>query len=517
MSDEDMALEHDPAAQSEGDAPGAEDQEAAPEQAQAEEQEELSEEQKLMAELKEAITVERQDLGGLRTKMTVTVPRDMLDARFGKEFAELKREAIVPGFRKGHAPLKLVEKRFASDVGEQLKSQLLSSGYLAAVEKEDIKPLGDPLIWVMVKEERTGEDGKPRNVEAQKLLSIDQALEHLSLPKEGALTFSCEVEVKPEFELPTLEKIPVTRPVLTIGDHEVDEAVKRMRWREARFEAVEEGAVDRNDLMYTTMKMTVGDEVVATEDNFDVAARDMRIKGVPLTGLGDAFVGRGLGDTVTVDGTVPDDHERIDLRSKTARFEFTIREIKRLAVPPIDAEFLATGGYESEAELRKTVRSELESRTQRMVRERMLEQIGQYLVDSTTLEIPAGLSQRQADRSTARRMIDMLQRGVPQAEIEQALDEMRMKARDQTQRDLKLFFILEKIAEDREVEVSESELNGAIADIARQSNKRFDRVRDELAKGDGLTSLWLRLREAKVLDALLETAEVTDAEGPRNS
>ena len=105
------------------------------------EQEELSEDQKLMAELKEAVSVKKEDLGGLRLKLTVTVPRDMIEGRMSKEFAELKREAAIPGFRKGHAPLKLVEKRFATDVGQQLKSQLLGSGYLAAVEKEEIKPL----------------------------------------------------------------------------------------------------------------------------------------------------------------------------------------------------------------------------------------------------------------------------------------------------------------------------------------------------------------------------------------
>src|SRR3990172_6536367 len=122
-------------------------------------------------------------IGSLRMKLTVSVPREMVDRRMGKQFAELKRESQVPGFRKWHAPIRLVEKRFGADVGEQLKSQLIGSGYLAAVQKEDIKPLGDPLFWVRAKEERLGEDQKPRTVEVEKLVPFDKALDLLAMPK----------------------------------------------------------------------------------------------------------------------------------------------------------------------------------------------------------------------------------------------------------------------------------------------------------------------------------------------
>jgi len=477
-------------------------------------QEELSEDQKLMAELKEAVSVKKEDLGGLRLKLTVTVPREMIEGRMSKEFAELKREAAIPGFRKGHAPLRLVEKRFATDVGQQLKSQLLGSGYLAAVEKEEIKPLGDPLIWCKVKEERVGDDGKPRNVEVDRLLPIDRALDHMSLAKDGPLTFSCEMEVKPEFELPELSKIPVTRPRLSVSEKDIDETVTRLRYRDATFEPVEKGGVELNDMLYVDMKVTVGKEVLASEQNFDMAARPMRIHGIPLPELGKDLQKKKVGDEVTLEATVPEDHEKPDLRGKKAKFEFTIREIKRLATPPVDAEFLASAGFDTEADFRKAIREQLEGRLERSVKELMLEQVGAHLIKNTDLEIPQGLSQRQTDRSVARRMIDLLQRGVPEIEIQRIMDEMRTKAHDQTIHDLKLFFVLEKIAADREIDIREEELNAAISDIARQSGKRFDRVRDELSKGDGLSMLYLRLRDEKVLEQILKEAEVTEGDAP---
>jgi len=375
--------------------------------------------------------------------------------------------------------------------------------------------LGDPLFWVKVKDERVDEDGRPHKVDTEKLLPLDKAIDHLRLSKEGPLTFSCELELKPEFELPELAKIPVKRPAVSIDDDDVDAEIDRIRMTRGTFQPVEDGEVEAHDLLYADMKMSVEDELIAREENFELAARDLRLMGVPLVGFGDAVVDKRIDDQVTFEATVPDDHENIDIRGKTARFEFTIREIKRLELPPIDEDFLSAAGFDSEKDLRAMIRSSLTSHLDTTINRAMRDQIGQYLIDKTELEIPKGLSQRQTDRSISRRMIEMYQAGVPQAQVEKEIDELRAKAHDQAVRDIKLFFILEKIAEQRDITVSEEQLNGAIAQIAQQSNRRFDRVRDELSKGDGMTTLYLQLRDQRVLSSLLEDAEITEAKGPK--
>ena len=510
-ADQEQALDQEETAADEG--PAADEEPTAGEEPAAEE--ELSEEDQFMAKLKEAVEVEKQEIGALRLKLTVTVPRDMLDERLGEQFAELKRDADVPGFRKGHAPLALVEKRFASDVGDQLLSQLLTNGYLAAVEKEELKPLGAPSFWVKVKEERVGEDDKPRTVEVERLLGIEEALDHLKLPKEGSLTFSCEIELKPDFELPELTGIPVERLRITIEDDDVEAELTRMRMMRGRFEPVDQGEVEEDDLLYADMNMSVEGEVIETEENFEVAARDLTVRGIHLEGFGEAVVGKRIGDEISTEATIPNDHANIDIREKTARFTFKINEIKRLEVPPFDDELLSTMGFDTEDELRDTVRSVLESRLDQTINQGMREQIGRYLVDNTEMEVPEGLSQRQVDRSIHRRKIEMLQAGVPEAEIDKSIDQLRSSAKDQVIRDLKLFFIMERIAEEREITVSEEQINSAIAQIAQRSNKRFDRVRDELSKGDGLMTLYLQLRDGQILDTLLADAQITDTKRPK--
>lgn len=486
-------------------------------EAVVETEEELTEEEKELVKLKEAITVDKAEIGALRVKLEVTVPQDAVDERRSDEYAELKRDAVIPGFRKGHAPMRLVEKRFAGDVGEQLKTQLISRGYLAAIEKEDLKPLGDPMFWVTVEEERPGDDGVPRKVQAEKLLPFDQAIDNIKMPREGALSFSCEVELKPEFDLPELDNIPVTRPKVSIGDDDVQAEVDRLLMMRGTYEPVETGAIEADDLLYVDLKFSVDGTVLAEEENFDLAARDLRVKGVPLVGFGNAVVGKKLGDSVTVSSEVPDDHENIDIRGKKADFEFVVREIKRLALPELNQEFVSALGFDSQDELRSTLRSSLEARLDATIKEVMREQVGAYLLDKTKLDIPEGLSQRQTDRSVTRKMIEMYQAGVPQTEIEKTMDELRTKAHDQAVRDLKLFFILEQIAEERDISIGEETLNSAIAQIAQRTNKRFDRVRDELSKGEGLSVLYHKLRDQQVLDDLLEDARISEKEASKKT
>jgi len=111
--------------------------------------------------------------------------------------------------------------------------------------------------------------------------------------------------------------------------------------------------------------------------------------------------------------------------------------------------------------------------------------------------------------------LSLLQAGIPQNEIDKSMDEMRASAHEQVMFDLKLLFVLEKIAEDQDITVPEERLNGAIAMIAQRSNKRFDRVRDELSKGDGLMTLYLQIRDEQILDKLLGDARITETKGPK--
>ena len=486
------------------------------EEIESPDQEELSEEEADLAKLKEAVAVEAEDIGTLRKKLTVTVPRDTIDERMQDQFTELKREAQVDGFRRGRAPLRLIQRRFGRDVSSQMTGPLVANSYMAALEKAGLKDrtIGEPRVWVKVPEHKPGEPGTKKTLLVDKLLEPEEAIEYLNLPEDSPFTFTCEVELRPEFELPELSGIPLQRPQVRIDDGMIDAEIDRMRAMRAQYVPVEGGSVQPDDVVVADYRCAVGERVLAQESNRPLGVYDQRLEGIHAAGLADALAGKSLDETTTLEAAVPEDHEDGDLRGQTARFELTIRDIKRRQLPELDEPFLTSLGVDSPEELRKAVADELEFSREQMARQQLRSGIREYLLANTDLEIPAGLSQRQTDRALARRMVELYRMGIPQEDVEKRMDALRASAADEATGDLKLFFVMEKIADELEVAVTEEEVNSAIAGIAQRSGRRFDRVRDELATRGGLESLYVQLRDEKIMDRLIEDARVTETSGP---
>ena len=100
--------------------------------------------EKLLEELKEKVQVEIEDVGTLRKKLAIAVPAEVITQELERNFNELRSDAIVPGFRKGHAPIQLVQKRFGADVRESLTTTILGQSFFAATETTPMKRTYQP-------------------------------------------------------------------------------------------------------------------------------------------------------------------------------------------------------------------------------------------------------------------------------------------------------------------------------------------------------------------------------------
>lgn len=461
--------------------------------------------------LKKIIDVRTTDAGVLRKSLTVSVPADRIREERDKQYSDLINDALVPGFRKGHAPRRLVEKRFGSEVGEQVLTKLLSNAYLAAVEKESLQVLGDP-VFRLPGEKKADAKEEP----ADRVVDFNTAMDTIQLPDEGPLTFTCEVEIKPTFELPELENFPIEKPTVKITDDDVSKQVLRQQANRGTYVPVP-GPVQADDLVVADLKLSCDGKVLKEHENVNLAARPQRIEGAVLEKLGDVLGGAKPGDTRTMTATMPEDAAIEEARGKEVTFEFKVQDIKRLNVPPIDAEWLSSQGFDTEQEYRDFIKSRMEMELDQAIRGGMRGQVTRHLLNTVKLDLPEGLSSRQVERSVIRRMVDLRRRGVPMSEIEKHADELRTSARTEAIDQLKLHFILEKIAEKLEVDVTEEEINSQIAMIARQYGRRFDRVRDELAREQGLENLYLQIRDEKCIDHMLDKAKITESTGPASS
>ena len=179
----------------------------------------------------------------------------------------------------------------------------------------------------------------------------------------------------------------------------------------------------------------------------------------------------------------------------------------------LDKEFLDSLGFQNEEELRQALREQMEERIDFDVKAAMRRQVTEQLSAQINIDLPTKLSQRQTDRVVNRRAVDLMMRGMSQEQVSANIDRLRAGAAEEGARELKTFFILQKVAEQTGVDVSEAELNGRIAMIALQQGRRPEKLKQELGKDQNmLANLYVQMREEKAIDKILEDAQIEEVE-----
>lgn len=427
-----------------------------------------------------ANTVEVEEVGMLKKKVTVTVHRGRIDGKLDEMFGELSTSAQVPGFRIGRAPRRLIEKRFGKDVGDDVRNALVGESIGDALEEADLKTLGEP----------------------------DLKLDEIELPDSGDMTFSFEVEVKPEFELPKTKGITVNKEAFDVDDEKIDHYIQNIREGQARYEKTDDPAGEGDSLLASAK--IAGDGVEHENPRVQLRVAAGVVEGLPLVDLGKELAGKKIGDVVTLKTTAAESHPNEDWQGKELTIELTIHEVSRRILPEIDDAFATTAGFDSLEDFRKYIAENLKTRVESEIQRSLRKQICDYLVDNTEFDLPAGAVTRHAQRTLQRQMVELMQGGVPREKIQENQAELQAAAEKTATRDLKLSFILTKIAEQQEIEVSDDEINSRVAQIASLYNRRPERLRQELAADGTLQQVGVSVREDKAVDKLLEEASVVD-------
>ncbi len=426
-----------------------------------------------------------EEAGPAIKKVSVEIPEDRIKTKLAEQLAELRREAAIPGFRIGHAPVKLIEKRFGHDLKEQVRRNLISESYGQAVEKNNLQVLGEPQF------------DNPQGI---------------TLPESGPLTFSFEVEVQPEMTLPNLTGIAVKKPKIEVKDANVDQAMNNLREQQGALIPVEDRGVQSRDYITADVHLKLNGVVVAHQHDAQIVARPARIAGIEAPDLDQQLAGAKAGETRTVTAKAPEQHPNEQIRGKEIQIEISVKDIKRLELAEITPEFLADLGFENETELRQALREQMVERIEYDIAQAQREQVSAYLLANTHFELPAKLSAKQVDRVMQRKAVDLLMRGIPREQVDAQIEPLRAGAREEAARELKLFFILQKIANEQNTDVDEAELNGRVALLAAQRGERPEKLKHEMAKDGSLTSLYLQMREQKALDKILESAKIEEVD-----
>jgi trigger factor len=452
--------------------------------------------------LKNTVTIE--EAGPCKKKVIVEIPEEAIKKATDEQYETLRKEALVPGFRKGRAPRRLLEKRFGKETSEQIKLKLLVDASDAAIKDSELDTLRDP----------------------------DIDFENIKLPTEGAMKFDFEVEVRPEFDLPQLEGIPVTRTKLEVTDEQTDREIEQLRkwsgvWTPRKEEAAE---VDDQIIADAVLKSAGVEEEkeekkkevekdqekeIETEEvklnNIEIYVRPNGFVGaVPVENLDEVLEGAKVGDTRQTNVDVPKTYFREEYRGKKVDIRITVKDIKYLKPAALDENFLNRYNVEDENELREKIQDNLQGQLETQVRTEMTEQIYKYLLDNTDFELPLDVVAEQSTALLQRQYSNLLMRGLAREQIEQNMEQLQAGSAQRAQEQLKTFFIMDKIADKLEIDVSEEEINGHIAQLAIQRGQRPERMREQMLRDGSLAQFRLQVREYMCIAKLLESAKITE-------
>ncbi|MHC4463219.1 MAG: trigger factor [Planctomycetota bacterium] len=407
------------------------------------------------------------------------------------EYKTLSKEAMVPGFRKGRAPRRLLEKRFGKEVTEQIKLKLLADASDSAIKNNELNTLREP----------------------------DIDYENIELPNTGTLKFDFEVEVRPEFDLPQLDGIAVEKRKLEVTDEQIDREIEQLRRWSGVWTPREAGEIELDDQIIADAVLKADDaEEQEKLDNIEIYVRKTGFVGtVPVEKLDDLLVGSKAGDIRQTTVDVPKTYFREQYRGKKVDVQITIKDIKFLKPAALDENFLKKFGVEDETELREKFRDTLQSRLETQGRTEMTEQIYRHLLDNTDFDLPVDVVADQAEMLLRRQQISLMQKGLSHEQIEEQMEQLQASSDQQAKEQLKIFFIMDKIAEKLDFEVSEEEINGHIAQLAIQRGQRPERMREQMLRDGSLAQFRLQVREDKCIAKLLESAKITEIEAEKKA
>ena len=434
------------------------------------------------APFKMTLQVDIQNVGPCKRHVNVKIPRADIDHYFNQTVGELVSSAVVPGFRPGHVPRKLVERRFRKEVADQIKQKILVDSLEQLAAENDLDAINEPNLRV----------------------------ETLQIPEEGDFEYEFDVEVRPEFELPDYKGLKIDRPVWTVSDKDVEEYLGKFL---AQFESLTPSTepAAAGDVIVASLVFKHGEETLGHLSNQRIRIKPvLRFQDAEVAEFDKLVIGAKPGDTREAETKVSMESSRIELRGENVKILFNISEVLHPVRPELTKEFLQTIGVESEEELRAEVRKVLERQVTFEQRQSARRQVLEKITESADWDLPESLVRRQVENALRREILEMQQAGFTQQQIQARENELRQNSVTTTRQALKEHFVLDRIATEEELEVTPADIETEIGLMAMQRGESPRRVRARLEKQGMIENLQAQILERKAIDVVLDRAEYKD-------
>ncbi len=409
-------------------------------------------------------------------ELNIDVPAEDVSKTYRRVSGNYRKYARIPGFRPGKAPESVIQRKFAAEIRKEVIDSLLPERFNKAVSELGVRPVGQPQVT-----ELSVDEGKPLHVKA--------VFEYL-----------------PDFSIDGYQSVTVAKPSAEVTDEELQQEIERLRESGATIEPVEEerALVDGDWAQISYKGQIEGEEAAAPIEGQDSM---VEIGGKQtVQAFSDVLRGAKPGQEMKAEVVYPADYAEPRLAGKTVAYELTVKSIKKRTLPELNDDFAKElGNYETYAELENGVRQYLGSRKQRTVENETKDRLFAALAERFPFPVPESLVQEQIDARLERGLRALAAQGMPPDQMRK-MDFGRLRAaqRESALAEVKSFLLLDRIAQQENITVSDEEMDHELQMAALQSREPLDALKVRLTQDGGLARIREQLRREKTANLLYE-------------
>ena len=407
-----------------------------------------------------------------RREIAVEIPLEEVNRETAFLIRKYQKLARIPGFRRGHVPASIIRQRFAEDLKSDVVEALVPRYFRKEADKQGLIPVSQPQVT------------------------------DLHLKDNEPLRFKATFEVMPEVKVDGYKELRAEKPEVTVTNEEVTQSLNGLLEQHATFTSVEGRSLADGDYAQVSLdgKPKDGEDKPVHMDEVlvEIAGKNT------MPEFTENLRGTSPGDERVFEVTYAQDATEQRLAGKTFTYTVKVQSIKQKTLPELDDQFATQlGEFKTLDEVRQRIREGMESERKHTAEHQAKDKLVAELVKRSEFEVPEALVDRQIDVRLERGLRALAAQGMKAEDIKKMdLNRLRVGQRDQALQEVKASLLLDKIAEEEKIEVSDEEIDREIDALATQSKQTPEAIRSRLTRDGALDRIRSRIRSEKTLDFL---------------
>ena len=424
--------------------------------------------------------VETSQPSDILTQIQVTVEPKEVDSVWNSVLKEIRRQAKIPGFRPGKAPARVVLNHYRELVTARSLEAVIDEYVPKAIEETEVRPVGSPRL-------------------------TDEAP---TLQHGQSLSFTIECDVMPKINPEGYLELSIPAEDVNVSEEDISERIAGIQKNHAEAVPVEDRAAEIGDRVEFSYFGAAGEEAISEDAPMNAVAEFGETELVPE--LHDHLVGGTLGASQEVSFDYPEDFPEENLRGTSAKLNITINKIQKIEYPEIDDDLAKSEGFDTLDELTAAVRDHLVKHRTSQARQDRIEKLHDALLEANDFDVPQSVVDNYARTLTQYMGQSMLMKGVPRETAQQMMMESSEETLVTAKRQVRVEHILGEIQNRENVEVTDADIDAAIAQEAKDFNAPAPKLRARYNKPEEMDRLRHRITRDKVIRLLLKEPALSE-------